>query len=100
MDSLICCMMFPDRHYMDENSIAYVLGISYRGCAAMTGQDVKELYGFFLANPALHSNPIEYWRDISNRDMGEPDDQRLVDLAILRFGRRSRPRLEEGQWHR
>ena len=79
---------------MDEDSIAYVLGVSYRGCAGMTGQDVVELYEFFLANPMLRSNPIKYWLDIFNRQMGQPDDRRLVDLAILRFGRRSRPRVK------
>ena len=92
MDSLICCKMFPDRHYMNDDSIAYVLGISYKGCAGMTGKDVAELYEFFQANPTLHSNPIKYWQDISDRDMKGRGDRRLVDLAILRFGRMSRPR--------
>lgn len=93
MDSLICCKMFPERHYMDESSIAYVLGISFKGCAGMRGKDVAELYEFFLSNPTLHSNPIQYWQKILDRKMGEPDDVLLVDLAILRFGRRSRPRV-------
>lgn len=93
MDSLICCKMFPERHYMDDHSIAYVLGISYKGCAGMTAKDVAELYEFFLSNPNLHSNPICYWQKILDRRLGEPDDQRLVLLAILRFGRRSRPKI-------
>lgn len=93
MDSLVCCKMFPERHYVDEKSIAYVLGISHKGCSGMTAQDVAELYDFILSNPALHSNPIRYWLDILNRNSGEPDDRRLVDMAILRFGRRSRPRV-------
>ena len=69
LDSLICCKIFPDRHYMDEDSIAYVLGISYKGCAGMRGQDVADLYRFLLANPKLRSNPINYWIDILNRQM-------------------------------
>ena len=93
MDSLICCKLFPERHYMDDRTIAYVLGISHKGCAGMTAIDVAELYEFFRSNPALHSNPIGYWQDIFNRNMGEADDRHLVDLAILRFGRRSRPRI-------
>ena len=59
----------------------------------MRGQNVVDLYRFLLANPKLRSNPIIYWIDILNRQMKQPDDRRLVDLAILRFGRRSRPRL-------
>ena len=54
---------------MDEDSIAYVLGISYKGCAGMRGQDVADLYRFLLANPKLRSNPINYWIDILNRQM-------------------------------
>lgn len=77
---------------MDDESIAYVLGISYDGCAGMTGQDVVELYSFLLAKPTLQSNPVRYWLNILDRRMGQPDDRHLVDLAILRFGRRSRPR--------
>ena len=42
---------------MNEDSIAYVLGLSYRGCVGMTGQDVFELYRYFLANSTLQSNP-------------------------------------------
>ena len=81
---------------MDEDSIAYVLEMSYRGCAGMTGQDVVELFGFLLANPRLPRNPISYWIDILNRQMDQPDERRLVDLAILRFGRKSRlARTEE-----
>ena len=79
---------------MDEDSIAYVLGISHKGCAGITGHDVVELYRFFLANPFLPSNPIRYWLDILNRQMKQPDDRHLVDLAILRFGRRSRTNVQ------
>ena len=86
--------MFSDRHYMDADSIAHVLGASYRGCAGMTGQDVVELYEFFLANPTLQSNPIQYWLDIFIRQIRQPNDRRLVDLAILRFGRRSRAKVK------
>lgn len=92
MDSLICCKVFPDRHYMDDGDIAYVLGISFKGCARMKAKDVAELYEFFQANPDLHSNPIRYWQKIADRNFGERDDRKLVDLAILRFGRRSRPK--------
>ena len=79
---------------MDEDSVAYVLGISYSGCKGMRGHDVGELYKFLLAYPNLHSNPVGYWLDILNRQMEQPDDKHLVDLAILRFGRRSRPRVQ------
>lgn len=92
MDSLICCKMFSERHYMDDESMAYVLGISYKGCVGMTGQDVVELYSFLLAEPMLQGNPVRYWLNILDRQMGQADDMHLVDLAILRFGRRSRPR--------
>ena len=53
----------------------------------MTGADVTELYDFLLANPSLSRNPIGYWLKILRRQMGVPADRRLVDLAILRFGR-------------
>ena len=78
---------------MDADSIAYVVGISYRGYVGMRRQDVVDLYRFLLVNPKLRSNPISYWIDILNRQMNQPDDRQLMDLATLRFGRRSRPRL-------
>ncbi len=65
-------------------------GISYKGCAGMRGQDVGEPYAFFLANPTLHSNPITYWQKILDRNMGQPNDQKIVDMAIARFDRRRR----------
>ena len=74
---------------MDDHSIAYAFGISYKGCAGMTAKDVAELYEFFLSNPNLHSNPIRYWQKRFDRKLGGPDDQRLVTLAILR----SRPKI-------
>lgn len=67
MDSLICCKMFLERHYMNDESIVYVLGISYEGSVGMTGQDVVELYSFLLAKPTLQSNPVRYWLDIFDR---------------------------------
>ena len=91
IDSLIYCKMFPDRHYIDDNNIAYVFGISHRGSAGMTGQDIGKLYKFFLDNPTFQSNPIQYWLNISNEKMEQLDDRRLVDVAILRFGRMSLP---------
>lgn len=92
LDSLICCQMFPDQHHMNDDSIAYVLRISYSGCAGMTGKDVVELYEFFLANPAFRSNPITYWQNTKNQNVKDPADRHLVTLAILRFGRKSRPK--------
>lgn len=67
--------MFPDRHYMDEDSIAYVLGISYRGCAGMRGQDVVDLYRTLVASSKLRSNPISYRIDILNRQMKQSYDR-------------------------
>ena len=43
---------------MDEDSMAYVLGISYGECAGMRGPDVVELYGFLQANPNLPHSPF------------------------------------------
>lgn len=92
MDFVICCKLFPERHDVDDKDIAYMLGISYKGCKGMTAMDVAELWEFFRANPTLHSNPTRYWQKILDRNFGEPDDRRLVDLAIQRFGRKSHPK--------
>lgn len=83
MDSLICCKMFPDWRDMDENSLAYLLGISYKGCVGMAAKDVAELYAFFLASPTLHSNPIRYWQNVLERKMGNPDDRAPGELGYF-----------------
>ena len=75
MDSRICCKLLPDWHDMDENNLAYLLGISYKGCAGMTAEAVAELYTFFLANLTLHRNPIRYWQNVLERKLGNPDDR-------------------------
>lgn len=92
MDSLVCCKMFPERHKMDDECVAYVLEQSYQGCVGMTGQDVVELYSFMLAQPELPGNPVGYWLNIFNRPLGPDQDMHLVELAIIKFARRSRPR--------
>ena len=81
---------FPEPHDMDEESIADALGFSHKGCAGMTGQDVGELHALFLANPALHSNPITYWQEVFDRNTGQPNDWEMVDVATARFDRRRR----------
>ena len=75
MDSRICCKLLPDWRDMDENSLAYLLGISYKGCAGMTAEGVAELYAFFLASPTLHRNPIRYWQNVLERRLGNTDDR-------------------------
>lgn len=92
LDSLICCKLFPELHYMDDDEIAYVLGISHYSCEGMTGLDVQELFDFLRASRTFYGNPFIYWQEMRDRNMREPDDYQQVLLAILRFGSRSRPR--------
>ena len=53
-----------------------------RLCGNEGGRDVVNLYRFLLVNPKLRSNPISYWIDILNRQMNQPDDRQLMDLAV------------------
>lgn len=94
MDSLLCCMMFPNMHDLGLDDIAYALSISYIGCQGMTAKDVLDLWEFFQSHPTLHSNPIGYWQRILDRKFGEPDDGHLVGLAIKRFQRRTMSKRE------
>lgn len=77
---------------MDDDNLAYVLGISHYSCEGMTGTDVQELYEILLATRARHGNPFIYWQEIRDRNMREPDDYQQVLVAIISFGRKSRPR--------
>ena len=94
MDSLICCMMFPNMHDMGLDDVAYALGISYTGCQGMTAQDVLDLWEFLQSHPTLHSNPIGYWQKILDSKLVDREDRHLVDLAIKRFKRRIESRKE------
>ena len=92
MDALICCKLFPELHYMDDDNLAYVLGISHYSCEGMTKLDVQELFDFLRATRTMHGNPFNYWQETRDRNMREPDDYQQVLLAIISFGRKSRPR--------
>lgn len=93
LDSLICCKMFPELHYMDNDNLAYVLRINHQGCARMTKEDVQELYDFLLATPTVQENPLGHWQAIKDRNMREPNDYHSVIMTILKFGSKSRPRV-------
>ena len=74
--------MFPERHYMDGINIAYVL----------RAEDVGDFFKFSLSHPTLHSNPIEYWQYVANRNMGGADDRLLVGLATSKVWTQAAPK--------